>query len=147
MDLFARKDRGFGAPTVPEHHADLGPKGPCVPARPLSKRKRRDLAIVPSGLGRQGRIYLVASGPPESTISTRRLRAREPVVSLSVIGIEEPNPATSMFDAATPCPMRQFISAILETSSLFGAASDQIRPSNSSTTRMIKSVPTMPLGA
>jgi hypothetical protein len=52
MDLFARKDRGFDAPTAPEHHADLGPKGPCVAARPLSKRERRDLAIAPSGLGR-----------------------------------------------------------------------------------------------
>jgi hypothetical protein len=30
VDLFARKDRGFDAPTVPEHHADLGPEGPCV---------------------------------------------------------------------------------------------------------------------
>src|SRR3970282_37113 len=51
--------------------------------------------------------YLAASGPPEITISTRRLRARPSAVELSPIGMDKPRPVTSMLDAGTPCPMRK----------------------------------------
>src|SRR5688572_5397843 len=44
----------------------------------------------------------VASGPPDTTISMRRLRARPSLVALSATGCEEPKPATSIVDAATP---------------------------------------------
>jgi hypothetical protein len=47
-----------------------------------------------------------SSGPPDTTMSTRRLRARPSGVALSAFGIEEPNPATSMLDARTPWPIR-----------------------------------------
>ena len=44
----------------------------------------------------------VCIGPPATTISTRRLRARPSAVVLSATGRDEPKPATSVDEAATP---------------------------------------------
>jgi hypothetical protein len=46
------------------------------------------------------------SAPPDTMISTRRFRARPSAVALSATSRYEPKPATSMLDAATPCPIK-----------------------------------------
>jgi hypothetical protein len=72
----------------------------------LSEKPYSHIYLEDADGAESGCNWFTSSGPLDTTISTRRLRARPSAVALSPFGLEEPKPATSMLDARTPWLIR-----------------------------------------